>query len=121
MHADEAVAVSGFRRQHRLLKPAEFANVFAARRVLRGSQFALHYRDSDLPVARLGLVIPKKQAHTAVLRNAIKRQAREIFRLRLASLPARDVVLRLTRLVETQDKPAWRTEITQLLERLVQT
>lgn len=121
MRATGPDKVFGFRRQHRLLTPAEFADVFAARRVLRGTLFALHYHDNDLPVARLGLIIPKKQAHTAVLRNAIKRQAREIFRLRLSTLPARDVVLRLTRRVETPDKPAWRTEITQLLERLGQT
>lgn len=121
MRAGGADKVFRFRRTHQLLKPAEFADVFAARRVLRGTQFALHYRDNDLPTARLGLVIPKKQAHTAVLRNGIKRQAREIFRLRLSTLPARDVVLRLTRLVEAQDKPAWRTEILQLFERLGRT
>jgi len=121
LRAGGADKVFRFRRTHRLLKPAEFADVFAARRILRGTQFALHYRDNDLPTARLGLVIPKKQAHTAVLRNGIKRQAREIFRLRLSTLPARDVVLRLTRLVEAQDKLAWRTEILQLFERLGQT
>jgi ribonuclease P protein component len=121
LRATGAVKVFGFRRQHRLLKPAAFADVFAARRVLRGTQFALHYRDNDLPVARLGLVISKKQAHTAVLRNAIKRQARDIFRLRLSTLPARDVVLRLTRAVAAQDKPAWRAEISHLLERLGRT
>jgi ribonuclease P protein component len=111
----------GFRRQHRLLKPAEFADVFAARRVLRGMRFALHYRDCSLPGVRLGLVIPKKQAHTAVLRNAIKRQARDVFRLRRRALPPLDLVLRLTQPVTAMDKPAWRTEIMSLLARLERT
>lgn len=81
----------------------------------------MHYRDNGQPTARLGLVIPKKQAHAAVLRNAIKRQAREVFRQRLSRLPARDLVLRLIRPVGALDKPAWRNEIAALFERLEQT
>lgn len=78
----------------------------------------MHCRINDRSVARLGLVVPKKQAHTAVLRNAIKRQAREAFRLRLAGLPALDLVLRLSRPVALIDKPAWRTEIVTLFDRI---
>ena len=88
---------------------------------MRGTCFALHVRASTLSGARLGLVIPKKQAATAVLRNAIKRQAREAFRLRRASLPALDLVLRLTTAV-TGQSPAvrrkWRAEIGVLFDRL---
>lgn len=88
---------------------------------MRGTHFALHVRAGGLSVARLGLVIPKKQAATAVLRNAIKRQAREAFRLRRPSLPAQDLVLRLTTAV-TGQSPAlrrqWRAEIGMLLDRL---
>lgn len=109
---------AGFERCQRLLKPSEFAAVFTARRVLRGSCFALHHRENGGPRARLGLVIPKKQARSAVLRNAIKRQAREIYRLRQTSLPALDLVLRLVRPVTSVDKPMWSSEITALLTRL---
>jgi ribonuclease P protein component len=112
----EPVEDLGFRRQHRLLKPTEFADVFATRRVLRGVHFALHYKDNGLPHARLGLVIPKKLAHAAVLRNAIKRQMREVFRMRRFSLPARDLVLRLTQPVTKPDKQGWRGEIAALLD-----
>lgn len=77
--------------------------------------------------ARLGLVIPKKQARTAVLRNAIKRQARELFRHRRSALPPLDLVLRLAQSVECpggvidrQAKAAWRAEIAVLFERLCQ-
>jgi len=108
----------GFRRQHRLLKPAEFSDVFAARHILRGGLFTLHYRNNDRSVARLGLVVPKKQARTAALRNAIKRQAREAFRLRCAGLPALDLVLRLSRPVAAIDKPAWRAEMVTLFDRI---
>jgi ribonuclease P protein component len=109
---------AGFERCQRLLKPSEFAAVFSARRVLRGTCFALHHRENGGPSARLGLVIPKKQARSAVLRNAIKRQAREVYRLRQAKLPDFDLVLRLVRPVTSVDKPMWRSEIAMLLARL---
>lgn len=69
------------------------------------------------------MVIPKKQARSAVLRNAIKRQMRECFRQRLNTLPALDLVVRLTRPVEARAgdpvaRVAWRTEIAALLVRL---
>lgn len=119
--------VEGFRRQQRLLAAKDYAEVFAARRVLRGVCFALHYRLNGLPQARLGLVIPKKQARAAVLRNAVKRQTRELFRRRSSSLPACDLILRLAqpldrpkRVIDRQAKVNWRTEITALFDQLCQ-
>lgn len=121
----------GFSRQQRLLSPAEYSAVFSARRVLRGSCFVLHYRINGLSGSRLGLVIPKKQARTAVLRNAIKRQARELFRRQRqqrTGLPALDLVLRLAqpvgpggrlkRIIDKQVKTAWRDEMATLFEQL---
>ena len=116
----------GFERHHRLLTPAQFAAVFSARRVLRGEHFALHYRPNDLATARIGFVIPKKQARFAVLRNAVKRQARELFRQRCASLPPLDLVLRLAQPLgpagkAASDRPAkaaWCAELAELFDRL---
>jgi ribonuclease P protein component len=121
----------GFDRQFRLRAAAEFSEVFAARRVLRGDCFALHYRPNGKPYARLGLVIPKKQARVAVLRNAVKRQARELFRQRRAGLPPLDLVLRLARPLQKPGQPAatasltdpqhranWRAEIGALFDQL---
>jgi ribonuclease P protein component len=122
-----AALVDGFSRQRRLPAAREYAEVFAARRVLRGTRFALHYRPNGLSGARLGLVIPKKQARAAVLRNAVKRQARELFRQRQHTLPAMDLILRLAqpldrprRIIDRQVKADWRTEITRLLDELCQ-
>lgn len=105
----------------------DYAEVFAARRVLRGARFALHYRLNGLSNARLGLVIPKKQARAAVLRNAVKRQVRELFRQRRAGLPAVDLILRLAqpldrprRIVDRQARAGWRSEITALFDQLSQ-
>lgn len=118
MNDTESPGDFGFRRQQRLLKPAEFSDVFSARKIKRGETFSLHYRVNDKSIARLGLIVPKKQARLAVLRNAIKRQAREVFRLRSAGLPEFDLVLRLSRPLTAMDKPAWRTEIASLFDRI---
>lgn len=127
----ESAENSCFSRQQRLLLPAEYSAVFSARRVLRGPCFVLHYRINGMPNSRLGLVIPKKQARTAVLRNAIKRQARELFRRQRqqsVGLPSLDLVLRLAqpvgpggrlgRVIDKQAKTAWRDEMTKLFEQL---
>jgi ribonuclease P protein component len=119
-----APAGNRFTRQRRLLTAAQYAAVFAARRSLKGACFVLHYRFNDQGSSRLGLVIPKKQARTAVLRNAIKRQAREAFRFRCLDLPATDLVLRLAKPVERDAagdpaaRHAWRREIDGLFDAL---
>lgn len=121
--ASASKAGAGFGEDRRLHTPREFAAVLSARMVVRGETFDLHFLDSEeLTVARLGLVIPKRLAQAANLRNAIKRQGREAFRV----LPVRpcNVVLRLKRRVgklpnefEHQRKQ-WRSEIEALLQRL---
>ena len=97
----------------------------AARRVVRGECFDLHYcpvRADSL--ARLGLIVPKRLARTASLRNAIKRQGREAFRLIVTEIPPCDLILRLTRPVkgvmarDNEQRKAWRGEMETLLRRL---
>jgi ribonuclease P protein component len=111
-----------FHKGQRLHKPREFAAVLSARKVVKGDTFDLHFLDQEGLVARLGLVVPKRLAQAASLRNAIKRQGREAFR----QLPLRpcDVVLRLKRRVSKtpaefdQQRKLWRSEIEQLFRRL---
>lgn len=99
---------------------------------LRDGCFELRYRRSrdesgkpESAGARLGLVIPKRLARRAVLRNQIKRLAREAFRQVLPELPAMDLVLRLTKpplpaniLVSGEWRQAWRRDIDGLLAGL---
>ena len=97
----------------------------AARRVVRGECFDLHYcRVGTDNGVRLGLIVPKRLARAASLRNAIKRQGREAFRLMAVEIPPCDLVLRLTRIVKgvnasnCAQRKVWRTEIETLLRRL---
>lgn len=115
----------GFRPQHRLLRTAEYTGVFGQRRVLRGTLLNLHYGPGDTGSARLGLVIPKRNAAHSVTRNYCKRVARELFRLRRAELPALDLVLRLAQPVKATGRefresfgPVLRDDFDKLLKRL---
>lgn len=97
----------------------------AVRRVVRGECFDLHYCPAGTDRrARLGLIVPKRLARTASLRNAIKRQGREAFRLIGDEIPPCDLVLRLTRPIkgvratDSTQRKVWRGEMETLLRRL---
>jgi ribonuclease P protein component len=97
----------------------------AARKVVRGTSFDLHYRVTEAAqTARLGLIVPKRLARASSLRNAIKRQGREAFRLSAAGIRSCDLVLRLTRRMvsvrasDLEQHRIWRAEIENLLRRL---
>ncbi|MFY9329219.1 MAG: ribonuclease P protein component [Georgfuchsia sp.] len=120
-----SVAEFCFRPQHRLLQSAEYTGVFGQRRVLRGSLLDLHFKPGTAESARLGLVIPKRNAALSVTRNYCKRVARELFRQRRAGLPVMDLVLRLARPVKLKSRefhgllgPALREDFDKLLKRL---
>lgn len=67
---------------------------------MRSVCFELYYQPAATGErSRLGLVIGKRQARQAVLRNLIKRQAREFFRQRAEPGQVRDYVLRLARVM----------------------
>jgi ribonuclease P protein component len=117
--------------------PRDYAAVFALRQVIRTTCFdLLRGNPSESPangpliaLPRLGLVIPKRLVRRAVLRNVIKRQAREAFRHQGTALPGVDLVVRLARwpketAVLAEDPPAlkrWlRREMELLLEKLKQ-
>jgi ribonuclease P protein component len=113
---------ASFRPGQRLHRPEDFAAVMAARRVVRGTCFDLHF--CPAPAAgrpRLGLIVPKRLARAATLRNAVKRQGREAFRLFASSMPSCDLVLRLkqalpgVRARDDERRKIWRTEMETLL------
>ena len=123
--ASASKRAASFRSEQRLHQPEEFSAVMAARRVVRGQCFDLHYRGADTATcSRLGLIVPKRLARAASLRNAIKRQGREAFRLMAVEIPPCDLVLRLTRPIKNvragdgAQQKVWRTEIETLLRRL---
>ena len=118
--AEEVVDVAGFGfgSSLRLHKTDEFSSVFAFRRVVRGKYFALHYCPNKVGTPRIGLVVAKKLAKRAVVRNLVKRLGRDVFRHAQASLPHYDLVLRLSTKLDNVTRRAMRDEMIGLLGRL---
>jgi ribonuclease P protein component len=117
--------LASFHFERRLHLPEEFSAVMVSRCVLRGECFDLHYLPTGTDGSvRLGLIVPKRLARAASLRNAIKRQGREAFRLMAVEISSCDLVLRLTRQVkgfrasDCEQRKVWRREMETLLKRL---
>ena len=111
---------AAFPRAARLLKPDDFIRALKTR-AHRGRYLWVYRRaeigsDTRAPRPRLGLMIGKKNARTAVLRNAVKRRIREQFRLRQTALPASQYVVRLSIAITTKDVGAVIAEWTSALE-----
>ncbi|PTD97503.1 ribonuclease P protein component [Pseudothauera lacus] len=107
-----------FRDAYRLRKTDEYSSVFAFRRAIKGRWFIAHYRPNEGATARLGVVVAKKLARRASLRNLIKRIVRENFRKTRATLPAHDVVVRLHARADEATRAALNEDIARLLARL---
>jgi ribonuclease P protein component len=82
-----------FTRQQRLLSPAQFAAVYATRRRVVDGCFSINVAPNELGFARLGLSIGAKAVGDSVVRNRVKRQVRESFRVEASQLPALDLVV----------------------------
>ncbi|MES2535499.1 MAG: ribonuclease P protein component [Pseudomonadota bacterium] len=93
-----------YARDRRIVKTDEFSSVFRLRPVYRSAHFVLYTRVTDLPHARLGVVVAKRFAPRAVTRNTIKRVARELFRQ--SALPPIDCIVRLSKPVNAKSGPA---------------
>jgi len=71
----------------------EYRQVFADSQRLSTRCFSLHLHARDGGFCRLGMAVSRKVSPEAVVRNRIKRQIRESFRLHRARLPAADLVV----------------------------
>lgn len=109
---------SSFRDAHRLSKTDEYSSVFAFRRALKGRWFIIHYRPNGLDTARLGVVVAKKLARRASLRNLLKRIVRENFRKTRQALPAHDLVVRLHAKADAATRAMLNEDVGRLLARL---
>ena len=102
-----------FARDRRIVKTDEFSSVFRLRPAYRTAHFVLYTRKTDLPNARLGVVVAKRLAPRAVTRNTIKRMTRELFRQ--MALPSIDCIVRLSQPVNTKQGPATSAGLKALL------
>lgn len=80
-----------FAKQARLLRPADFERVFAARMSVADGQLRMYAVPNEIGHARLGLTVSRKVGGS-VERNRWKRALREAFRLTQYELPPLDIV-----------------------------
>lgn len=78
----------------------------------------MHYRPNALSTARLGVVVAKRFARRAHVRNLVKRIVREQFRKNRASLPALDLIVRLHAPVDSATRAMINDDMVRLLDRL---
>lgn len=84
---------AAFSKSQRLLKPSEFKHVFEKRQSAHNAHFGIYAVKNTVGHARVGLVVSKKVSKKAVIRNRIKRQVRESFRLQQNAFGAIDFVV----------------------------
>ena len=103
-----------FGTERRLLTSAEYSRVFEEASLRASHRHVLLLAaPNSIGHSRLGLVVAKKNVRKAVLRNRIKRIAREVFRQQTAGGSSLDVILLARRGIDTLDKKS----LAALLER----
>lgn len=101
-----------FRREQRLLLPADYKFVF--NQPVRSSDKLLTILTKINPAqsqARLGLAIAKKSVKTAVHRNRIKRLVREFFRLNQPNIACADYVILVRSGIDKMDNEVIRQSL----------
>ncbi len=107
-----------FTRASRLNDGASFTGRFSGR--LRGKAILILFRPNRVGHHRLGLAISKKYVALAVVRNSIKRTAREIFRTQPIEGPALDIVVRPHRPVNKVDVASISKDLSRMWSELSQ-
>lgn len=109
----------GFAKQLRLNQAADFRGLFRVGKKINTQYFAIYSCPNQLSHPRLGLIIAKKVARSAVKRNQIKRIARESFRLKQASLVGLDIMILAYKGIDNLDKAELRLHLERGWSKLI--
>lgn len=108
-----------FPRNRRLLTKAEFKSVFDQPFKVTQKHLLALFKPNQKSYARLGVIVAKRVANTAVSRNRIKRAVRESFRLNQEQLTGLDIIILARQHCDTLDKTQLREGINKLWEKLL--
>jgi len=100
-----------FDKSSRLLNSADFGHVFTCGSRKHGKYFLVVCCVNTLGYARLGIAVSRKVSKKAVVRNRIKRQIRESFRLNKELLSGMDCVVVAKFSAATISQPILRSSI----------
>ncbi|MEP6938789.1 MAG: ribonuclease P protein component [Rudaea sp.] len=107
----DARALHEHPRSARLLRPGDFSALRKSSRRLATKYFHCEYRSTEAASARLGMAVSRRVSKHAVVRNRIRRQIRETFRLQRSNLPCFDVLIIARTASATQDNRVLRAEL----------
>lgn len=87
------ITIFGFPRSHRLVTKADFKRVFDEPIKVGQRYLMILCRLNQKKHARIGIIVGKRVANSAVARNRIRRIVRESFRLNQEKLVGWDIVV----------------------------
>lgn len=108
-----------FPRHYRLVSKTEYKSVFDKSFKVSQKHLVVLFKPNEKSYARLGLVIGKRVANSAVARNQIKRIMRESFRLNHEQLKGFDIIILGRQQCDTLDKAKLREGIDKLWQKLL--
>lgn len=107
-----------FPRKHRLINKEDFKSIFDKAKKVNQRYLTLLHKPNQTEHARLGLVVGKRVANSAVKRNRIKRVIRESFRHYQTNLTGIDIIVIARQQCDKLTKQKLREGIDQLWEKL---
>jgi len=110
--------LDGFPRAARLVHSKEFDALRETSSRLYSRCFHLQYRFTSFESARLGMAVSRRVSKRAVVRNAIKRQIRESFRLQRRTLPSIDALVIARGIASETSQKVLRQDLTLLWSKL---
>ena len=102
-------------RRSQRLGAGQVSAVLKSGRLARSTRLYLYRLPNELGCPRLALIVPKRFVASAVVRNRIRRLAREAFRLAQVAIGAQDCVVRLVKV--PGETPITRGELEGLFQR----
>ena len=109
---------NAYTHQDRLENASQFTRVFDQATKLSSDFFTILSRENTVGQPRLGIIVAKSRAKSAVDRNTIKRIIRESFRLTKTSLPAYDFIVILKRPIKLIKKSKFKKDLKLQMEML---
>jgi len=107
-----------FPRNQRLANKAEYQSIFDESQKTTGKHLLALYKVNKKEFARLGVIVGKRVADSAVARNQIKRVVRESFRAHQADLMGLDIIVIARHQCDELDKVRLREGIDRLWQKL---
>ncbi|MCB1280863.1 MAG: ribonuclease P protein component [Salinibacterium sp.] len=107
-----------FKKENRLAGAKRFDRVFREGRRRSGRYVSVYWLSGQSTPGKLGLIVAKRITRTGVLRNRVKRAAREAFRRAGLGNIGIDVVVRLRAPIEPDCWDALRSELARCLGEL---